>query len=274
MIRLTGDKLAEHELRLLCEEVQALSMRVGKFILEEQKTFKPSHVESKSFNNLVSYVDKTAEKMFVEGLTPLLEDAGFIGEEDASLQKGERFSWIIDPLDGTTNFVHGVPFFATSVALADNGVPVLGVVYEMNLRECFYAWQGGGSWLNGERISVSGRDSLKESLVGTGFPYYEFGLAEKYNHFFLDLQRNCRGIRRPGSAATDIAYVACGRFDAFYEYGLHAWDVAAGAILVQEAGGTVSDFHGGNDYIFGKRMVCGTPAVQQELLEKIKHYFN
>ncbi|HEU4717871.1 MAG TPA: inositol monophosphatase family protein [Bacteroidia bacterium] len=261
------------DLRLLCEEVQELSMRTGKFIREERKKVKRSDIEEKSFNNLVSYVDKTAEKMFVEGLKALLPEAGFISEEDASLPQSETLNWVIDPLDGTTNFLHGVPCFATSVGLVSGNEPVLGVIYEINLDECFYAWKNGGAWMNGERISVSETKQLSHSLVGTGFPYYDHAKLDNYIALFTELTKTTRGIRRPGSAATDIAYVACGRFDAFYEYGLHAWDVAAGAIIVREAGGIVSDFRGGNDFIHGKEFLCGTKDVHAQLLGMIRKYF-
>ncbi len=261
------------DLRLLCEQVQVISLRIGKFISAERKKVKASDIEMKGSSNFVSYVDKTAEKFFVEELKKLLPVAGFIAEEDASLQKANRYNWVIDPLDGTTNYLHGIPCFATSVALLENDIPVIGVVHEMNGDECFYAWKGGGAWMNGERISVSTCASLKEALVSTGFPYEEQGWHDKYISLFSDVQRTSIGMRRVGSAATDIAYVACGRYDAYYEYGIHAWDVAAGVLLVQEAGGVVTDFSGGNDFIFGERFVCGNKNVQTQLLEKIKLHF-
>ncbi|MFN8711573.1 MAG: inositol monophosphatase family protein [Bacteroidota bacterium] len=267
------NKLTEKTLADLCAEVQTISMSVGRFILEQRKNFQQSDVHEKSFNNLVSYVDEQAERMFTEQLAPLLNGAGFITEEDQNRETGERYNWIIDPLDGTTNFVHGVPCFATSVALAEDGVPVLGVIYEINLEECFYAWRGGGAWMNGERISVSKSPSLKQALLGTGFPYYDHGLLKPYLALFEDLMQNSRGLRRPGSAATDMAYVACGRYDAFYEYGLHAWDVAAGIVLIEEAGGIATDFKGNRNPVSGKRIVCGTKAVHAELLEKIIFHF-
>jgi myo-inositol-1(or 4)-monophosphatase len=267
------DHLSENELRLLCERVQVISMRVGKFIAEERKKVKPSDIEVKSESNFVSYVDKTAEKIFVEELKIIFPAAGFIAEEDDTLQKANRFNWVIDPLDGTTNYLHGVPCFATSVALLENGIPVVGVVFEINLSECFYAWKDGGAWMNGERISVSNAPSLKQSLVATGFAYQAEEWFDKYISLFADVQKSSIGLRRIGSAATDIAYVACGRFDAYYEYGIHAWDVAAGALLVKEAGGMVTDFSGGNDFIFSEKFVCGNKRVHDELVEKIKRYF-
>lgn len=267
------NRLDEIILADLCAEVQTISMKVGQFIYEQRGKLQQTDIHEKSFNNLVSYVDQQAEQMFATLLSPLLAGAGFITEEDQQRETAERYNWIIDPLDGTTNFVHGVPCFATSVALVEDGLPVLGVIYEINQQECFYAWKAGGAWLNGKRISVSNAPSLKQALLGTGFPYYDHGLLKPYLALFEDLMQNSRGLRRPGSAATDMAYVACGRFDAFYEYGLHPWDVAAGIILVEEAGGRVTDFMGVNNPISGKRIVCGSPIVHHELRSKINLYF-
>jgi myo-inositol-1(or 4)-monophosphatase len=269
----TTDMLSASELQLLCEQVQVLSMRIGKFIREERKKVRASDIEVKGSANFVSYVDKTSERYFVEGLKTIFPEAGFIAEEDPTLVKSEKYNWVIDPLDGTTNYLHGVPCFATSVALLHNGKPVLGVVLEINQNECFCAWKNGGAWMNGERISIGKKTKLKDALIATGFPYEEQGWHEKYMALFSDVQKSSVGIRRPGSAATDIAYVACGRFDAYYEYGIHAWDVAAGVILVQEAGGVVTDFNGGTDYVFGERFVCGNKQIHEELLVKITTYF-
>lgn len=266
-------RLAPAALANLCAEVQTISLRVGEFIREERTEVQHSDIDEKSFNNLVSYVDKQAEAQFVQALTALIPEAGFITEEDETRTRGERYNWVIDPLDGTTNYLHGVPCFATSVALLEDNVPVLGVIYEINLRECFYAWAGGGAWCNGSRIRVSRTPELKSALLGTGFPYSDHGMLKPYLALFADLMQCTRGLRRPGSAATDLAYVACGRYDAFYEYGLHAWDVAAGIVLVQEAGGVVSDFAGGDTSLFRQRIIAGTPGVHAELLRKIQHHF-
>ncbi|HLG04234.1 MAG TPA: inositol monophosphatase family protein [Bacteroidia bacterium] len=263
----------EAELRQICEAVQVISMRVGEFIRQERKKFRLADVESKGAGNLVSYVDKQAEKMFVEALRTILPEAGFIAEEDNQLQRGEKYNWVIDPLDGTTNFIHGVPCFATSVGLMQEEHVVAGVIYEINLDECFYAWKNGGAWLNGERIHVSKTEKLQEALLGTGFPYNDSGVHEKYIRLFSDLQQKTRGLRRPGSAATDIAWVAAGRFDAFYEYGLHAWDMAAGVILVQEAGGLVTDFAGEENFMKNSRIICSNKQIHAELLGKIQEYF-
>ncbi|CAN5153075.1 inositol monophosphatase family protein [soil metagenome] len=268
----TGKILSSDELRKLCEQVQIISMRIGKFIREERTKITVSDIENKGSADFVSYVDKTSEERFVEALGKLFLDAGFIAEENSSYIKKEIYNWVIDPLDGTTNYLQGIPCFATSVALLENGKPVLGVVFEINLNECFYAWKSGGAWLNGKRIFVAAKKALQSSLVATGFPYQPQDWHDQYIALFSDVQSSTIGMRRIGSAATDIAYVACGRFDAYYEKGIHAWDVAAGALLITEAGGIVSDFSNGEDYIFGREFVCGNKMIHPELLNKIKHH--
>jgi myo-inositol-1(or 4)-monophosphatase len=266
--------MTNFNLSALCKEVETISREVGAYIRNEYGKVQQSRIESKSANNFVSYVDKSAEQLFVEGLGKLLPEAGFIAEEDHTRPLAERFNWVIDPLDGTTNFLHGVPCFATSIALLDGNQVVLGVIYEINQDECFSAWKDGGAFLNGHTIHVATTSTLKGALLATGFPYHDEGLMDVYLDLFAELMKNGSGLRRLGSAATDIAYVSCGRLDGFYEYGLSAWDIAAGVILVQEAGGIVSDFNGNHDYLFGKRFVCGTKEIHHELLSKIKLHFS
>ncbi len=261
------------ELIRICEQVIATATETGRFILGEQAKFKETDVESKGIHNLVSYVDKTAEQKLVAALSKILPEAGFITEEETVAQTRAEYNWIIDPLDGTTNFIHGLPCYAVSIALAKGDMPIVGVIYEVNRAECFYALQGGGAFLNGKPIKVSSREKLDDSLLVTGFPYYDYGKLDQYLALFKHLMQNCRGVRRLGSAATDMAYVACGRFEAFYEYGLSPWDVAAGIIIVQEAGGHVTDFSGGNEYLFGKEMICSNTQTHDQLLEAVRLFF-
>lgn len=237
-------------LQRLTEQVATLSREVAVFIRTEALRFTEASVESKSLNNLVSYVDKGAEQRLVDGLLKLLPEAGVIAEEGTGARKSE-LNWIIDPLDGTTNFVHGVPCYCISVGLHDGERMLVGVVHEITRDECFTAWHGGGAFLNEKPIRVSQRGKLIESLLATGFPYDDFGREAEYMQLLRELMHGSRGIRRLGSAAADLAYVACGRFEAFYEYGLNTWDVAAGALLVQEAGGQVTDFRGHTEWLFG-----------------------
>ncbi|MBK9412821.1 MAG: inositol monophosphatase [Bacteroidetes bacterium] len=261
------------ELQKLCIDVTLLTKEVGHFILEERKTFSQSQIEKKGHNDLVSYVDKTAEERIVLKLKSLLPEAGFYTEEATDNSKGEKYNWIIDPLDGTTNFIHGIPCFCISIALLENDELILGVVHELNLDECFYAWKTGGAFMNGKSISVSSINKLSDSLIATGFPYHNYDRMIPYMQVFDWCMRNTHGLRRLGSAAADLAYVACGRFEAFYEYGLNAWDVAGGAIIVKEAGGHVTDFNGGSNFIFGGELIAANKKVHTEMYNVISTEF-
>ena len=260
------------DLQQLTTRVASLCEEVAAFISAEQLRFTEADVESKSLNNLVSHVDKGAEERLVLGLGKLLPGTGFIAEEGTGA-RGSGDNWIIDPLDGTTNFVHGIPCYCISVGLQRDGSVQLGVVLEITRAESFTAWKGGGAWLNGSRIHVSTRERLLDSLLATGFPYDDFGREAEYMQLLRELMRGSRGIRRLGSAAADLAYVACGRFEAFYEYGLNSWDVAAGALLVQEAGGRVTDFRSGDEWLFGEEIVASNGVVHEELIAPIGKIF-
>ncbi len=259
-----------NQLEQLCQKTILLVESVADFIRGEVGKVSAEKIEVKSLNSLVSYVDKTAERQLVAGLGELLPGSTFLTEEETVAQTEGEFQWIIDPLDGTTNFLHQLPCFAVSVALRQHGDIVLGIVYEVNRHECFSAWKGGGAWLNGRRIHASATTTLADSLVATGFPYRDFDTMHRYIHILQHLMKSTRGLRRYGAAAVDLAYVACGRFDSFFEYGLAAWDVAAGILLVQEAGGRVSDFDGGDDYLFGGRLLAAAPGVFGEMLGVVR----
>jgi len=255
----------------LCKQAKEIIITVGDFIFQEKNKLRVSQVETKGIHNFVTYVDTTAEQKLVDGLQKLLPEAGFITEEQTNTKVGETFNWIIDPLDGTTNFIHSLPPFAISVALMEEDEIVLGIVYEINLDECFYAWKDSKAYLNGAEITVSSTQTVQDSLIATGFPYYNYDRLLSFMKTLEYFMENSHGIRRIGSAATDLAYVACGRFDAFYEYSLSSWDVAAGSFIVQQAGGKVSDFKGDNNYIFGKEIVAGNSEVFPEFLGIIKN---
>jgi myo-inositol-1(or 4)-monophosphatase len=257
----------------ICLEVCNLSRLTGKYISEQSYLFSESSIEQKGEHNYVTYVDKMAEQKLVDGLSRILAEAGFITEEGTASNTGPQYNWIIDPLDGTTNFIHQVPVFCISIALVKGDETVIGVVYEINRDECFYAWKGGMALLNGHVIRVSDQQDFNTSLLATGFPYYDYGLLDDYLVVFRHFMKHTAGLRRLGSAAADLAYVACGRFEGFYEYGLHAWDVAAGAFIVQMAGGVVSDFSGGADFISGKELIAGNPFSHPEMLRVIKENF-
>ncbi|MBK20885.1 MAG: inositol monophosphatase [Flavobacteriales bacterium] len=261
------------ELKQITEKVCSISKEVGAFIKQESTKFSFEDIETKSKNSLVTYVDKTAEKIVVDFLSELIPESGFIAEEGTSDKKGEVYNWVIDPLDGTTNFIHGIPTYCVSIALLKNKELVVGAIYEPNQDEMFCAWKNGGAYLNEIRISVSTTEKISDALLATGFPYYDYKRLDGYMNILKWLMHNSRGVRRIGSAAIDLAYVACGRFDAFYEYSLNPWDVAAGAIIVNEAGGSVKDFNGGTDYLFNKEIVASNLHVESELLNIIKSSF-
>jgi myo-inositol-1(or 4)-monophosphatase len=254
-------------------DVIELAKETGRFFLEEINKVKASDIEVKGLHDFVSYVDKTAEAQIVKRLAELLPESGFITEEQTATHRGERFNWIVDPLDGTTNFLHHIPLYSVSIALMEYDKVVLGVVYEPNLDECFYAWKGGSAYLNEKVIHVSDQKELRNALMATGFPYNNFEKLDGYIQLFIWFAKNTSGLRRLGSAAVDLVYTACGRFEGFYEYGLHAWDVAAGIFIVQQAGGTVTDFKGGDDYIFGGEMLASNTLLHDPLIEKVKFYF-
>jgi len=262
------------DLKEICNEIELAAIETGAYILKESKEFDVSRAESKGLNDLVSYVDKGAEKMLVEKLSRLLPEAGFIAEEGTSTKKGLKYCWVIDPLDGTTNFLHGLHPYAISIALMEYDKVIAGIIYEVSGNETFTAWKDGGAWLNGLPIHVSNTTRLADSLVATGFPYSNFDRLEPYMNCLTHLVKKTQGIRRLGSAAIDLAYVACGRFDAFYEYDLHLWDIAAGIILVREAGGKVCDFSGSEDNITGEEIVAANCSVYSELQEIVYKFMN
>jgi len=261
-------------LKNICQSTCDIAEQTAIFIAAQLEEVKTTDIQTKSLNSLVSYVDQEAEKQLVKALQALIPTATFLTEEETiSTEEGE-WQWIIDPLDGTTNFLHQLPFFSISLALLHQKEIVVGVVYEVMRKECFSAWKDGGAFLNGQKIQVSTRPTLGDSLIATGFPYYDYSKTKNYLEALAYFMRNTRGIRRLGSAALDLAYVACGRFDAYYEYSLNPWDVAGGAILVKEAGGSVCDFQGGNDYIYGKEIIAASPIVFEEIKSIIKTHFS
>lgn len=257
----------------LVDQVRKVALMAGQYIQEQSEKFRQDDIEVKGKHDYVTYVDKTAEKLIVDGLRRLLPDAGFITEEETAGHTNEHFRWVIDPLDGTTNFIHGVPVYCVSIALMEGDEVVVGVVYEINREECFYAWKGGQAMLNDKKISVSKNIAFDNALLATGFPYSNFDRLDAYLAVFQQFMKETAGLRRLGSAAADLAYVACGRFEGFYEYGLNAWDVAAGAYIVEMAGGKVTGFTGERNFLFGREMVAGNANVHADMLRIIKQNF-
>jgi myo-inositol-1(or 4)-monophosphatase len=262
------------DLGLVVEQMKIIATKAGCFIAQEAQKFNQNKIEYKAVNNVVSYVDKEAEKMIVDELSFILPYAGFITEEGtATTENLEALNWIIDPLDGTANFVHGLPNYSVSLALAYGKNVLAGVVYHVGTKDIFWATKGAGAYRNLEKIAVSKAQHLNESLFATGFPYYKFDNMDKYILVLESLMQKTHGLRRFGSAAIDLAYVACGYFDGFFEYNLNSWDMAAGVLLIQEAGGIVTDFEGDDNYLFGGNIIAGS-AVQKELLLEIQGFWN
>ncbi len=257
----------------ICTNVCSIAKETGLFIKNERNLTGIS-IETKGNNDFVTQLDKAAEKRIIEALQLVIPEAGFIAEEGTNSLAGEVYNWIIDPIDGTTNFIHGLTPYAISIALQKDKEIVLGVVYEIGLNECFYAWKNSPAYLNGEVIKVSTTTSVKNSLIATGFPYSNYDRLDAFMQSIRYFMEHSRGLRRLGSAATDLAYVACGRFDSFYEYNLKPWDVAAGAFLIQQAGGKICDFSGGRNYIFGEEIIATNGSTHDEFKRVVQQIMN
>jgi myo-inositol-1(or 4)-monophosphatase len=257
----------------ITDSVKTLAINTGEYLKGMTGKIKEGMIETKGQMDFVTDADKHCEKLLLDGLSVILPEAGFIAEENTYVNRGPVFNWVVDPIDGTTNFIHGVSPFSISIALMENGDLVSGVILEPVLGECFSASKGGPAELNGRTIHVSARARLSDALVATGFPYSDFSMLDAYLGSFRELMGCTHGIRRLGSAAIDLAYVACGRYDAFWEYHLKPWDVAAGTLIIKQAGGKVSDFHGGTDYLFGKTYVATNGLINDEFLNVLEKHF-
>ncbi len=228
-------------------------------------------IRHKGLHDLVTRADTASESAIVAVLRAAFPDDQILGEEGVSDSHDLRSTthgprtWIIDPIDGTTNFAHGVPFYAISIALWENHQPQVAVVHAPALGETFTAVSGEGAWLNGNPIRVSTIREPEMALLGTGFPYRDLGLLEDYMLLFRRFMRETQGVRRPGSASLDLCYVAAGRYDGFFEYGLAPWDVAAGGLIVREAGGTVTDWTSGENWLHGKRIIAANSSIHEYL---------
>lgn len=229
-------------------------------------------VAEKDRNDFVTQADMMSERMIVETLRLAFPDIGVLAEEGTTSAAGESF-WIIDPLDGTTNFIHGYPAIGVSIALVEKGELTLGMVYDPLREELFEATRDGGAFCNGKRITVSGAGDLAHSLLGTGFPFRVHRHLDSYLAVFKDLFLRCRGVRRAGAAVLDLGHVAAGRLDGFWELYLKPWDMAAGALLIREAGGVVTDFFGADAFLASGNIVAATPAVHRVIVEATRAVF-
>ena len=261
------------DIGIICKETCEIAKEAGEYIRGESLKFTTEDIETKGKHDYVSYVDMNTEKKIINNLQKLIPGAGFIAEEGTYKQE-KKYNWIIDPLDGTTNFIHGLPPYSVSIALMDNQEIILGVVYEIGLDECFFTRKDSPAYLNGKEINVSKITKVNDSLLATGFPFSNFDRFDQFIDSLRYFMRNSHGVRRMGSAAVDLVYTACGRFDAFWEYNLKPWDIAAGTIILQNAGGKVSDFSGGNNYLSGKEIVAGNPYLFEEFLEHVRKFMS
>jgi len=242
--------------------------RAGGIINRATRNLDIVNVKEKAANDFVSEVDREAEESIIRTLREAYPDHAILAEESGASGQSE-YQWIIDPLDGTTNFIHGFPQYAVAIALQHRGTVTQAVVYDPGRNDLFTASRGRGAFLNDQRMRVSKRANLKSALIGTGFPFRQLEHLDVYLAILRDMMKGSAGLRRAGSAALDLAYVAAGRLDGFWEFGLSPWDMAAGALLITEAGGLVGDLRGEPDYLKTGNIVAGSPKVFAQLLQAI-----
>lgn len=262
------------QLPVIVEKVKTLAYECGEFIRNESAKFNIDDAEVKGLHDFVTYVDLKTEKILVKDLANILPEAGFITEEGTILDKTKELTWVVDPLDGTTNFMHGLPPYSISIGLRNSDDILAGVVYVISSDEMFYGWKDGGAWMNNKRISVSKASQIGDMLVATGFPFKNYNRLDSYLECLRYFISNSHGVRRMGSAAVDLAYVACGRFDGFFEYNLNPWDITAGILLIQEAGGIVTDFEGFEKGLSGAEIVASNRSVYNEFFSVVNNIMN
>jgi myo-inositol-1(or 4)-monophosphatase len=264
----------------MSEEVQQVlkiaeeaARKAGQYLLDNRGKADRETAGEKKKNDFVTEVDKTSEKMIIDHILSQYPDHRILAEESGAQQSSSAFRWIIDPLDGTTNFIHNISVFTVSVAVKRFDEVIAGVVFQPVENEMFTAAKGKGAQLNGVSIQVSKNRDFSRAFLATGFPHHSKRHLPQFIRSFSDIFFYSAGVRRLGSAALDLCYTACGRFDAFWETGLNAWDVAAGSLIVQEAGGVVSDFWGNSNYLDSGFIVAGNPAIQKRLIDILSIYF-
>ncbi|MEF9475942.1 MAG: inositol monophosphatase [Candidatus Mariimomonas ferrooxydans] len=245
----------------------------GELILNSLGKISKRDISIKQTSDFVTQVDRDSEQIIIKTIKNSFPDHSFLAEESGKKSDSEHYLWIIDPLDGTTNYIHGYPMFSVSIALEYKGEIILGVVFDPLRNELYTAEKNRGTFLNDKPVKVSSVSSLKNSLVTTGFPFRKKNMIDMYLKLFRNIFYKVSDIRRAGSAALDLAYLASGRCDGFFELGLSPWDIAAGSLLIKEAGGVVTDFGGDEDYLLTGNVVAGSPALHKEILEEVKKVF-
>ncbi len=243
--------------------------RAGSIISRASENLEVLTIKHKSLNDLVSEVDRASEDAIIDVIKTAYPDHAILAEESGASGDSE-YVWIIDPLDGTTNFLHGFPQYCVSIGLFHKGVPTHGVIFDPTRNDLYTASRGRGAFLNDKRLRVSKRDKLIDGLIGTGFPFRMFEYLDAYNGMLKELMTKCAGVRRPGAAALDLAAVAAGRFDGFWEIGLSPWDMAAGVLMVTEAGGLVTDLNGNDKFMERGQIVAASPKIFTQLLQVIQ----
>ena len=254
-----------------------LIQNVGEWIYKEKNHFSSSIIKVKSFNSFVSYIDIEAEKKLIRGLKLLIPDSGFIAEENHNLKASDDYNWIIDPLDGTTNYIHDLAHYSISVALLNRDEIVWSAIYDVSNFKMYTAEKDMGAFCNGKKLSIQNGKKMHDGIIGTGFPYYDFSQVDSYLSVLKKCLQYSRGVRRFGSAAIDLSFVAEGKFVAFFEYGLAPWDIAAGILLVRESGGIVSKFDGkqipDKNLLFERNIVAANSASHETLVNWTSKYF-
>lgn len=258
------------DLKQLTAKVCRIATNTGHFLKEERKSFRSDRVVEKQAHDYVSYVDKESEHRLVAALSALLPQAGFIAEEGSATYNDEPYCWVIDPLDGTTNYIHDSAPYCVSIALRNRTELLLGVVYEVCRDECFYAWKGGKAFLNGEEIRVSQVQELKNAFLITELPYDHCRYKQTAEHLIHALYGEVAGLRMNGSAASALCYVAAGRVDGWAEAFIGRWDFAAAALIILEAGGCVTDFYGSDQFLEGHHIIATNGYLHPVLLQLLK----
>ncbi len=262
-------------LQALTDAVRQLALDTGAFLQRERAAFRPDRVEKKAAHDYVSYVDKASEARIVARLRELLPEAGFVAEEGSGSHSGEEYLWLVDPLDGTTNFIHDNAPYCVSIALRRGGETLLGVVYECCRDELFWATADGPAFLNGREIRVSDVSRMDDAFIALGFPYNSGAYRPLAIHLVNSLYGRVGGLRLQGAAAAELCYVAAGRFEARIEALLGPWDIAAGAFILQRAGGRVTDFGGGKSWFEGREVLASNGKIHDSLLETLcGHHFS